>query len=82
MDFYVYFEPFIDLTLVIYTVTYRAKESKKKMKHPSLTTIFTGEYKDDKKHGYGIYQWSDGRTYSGHWCRGKQHGLGTYIVPG
>ena len=48
MDFYVYFEPFIDLTLVIYTVTYRAKESKKKMKHPSLMTIFTGEYKDDK----------------------------------
>jgi hypothetical protein len=24
-----------------------------------------GEYKDDKKHGYGIYKWSDGRLYLG-----------------
>jgi hypothetical protein len=24
-----------------------------------------GEYKDDKKHGYGIYKWADGRLYLG-----------------
>lgn len=37
-----------------------------------------GEYKDDKKHGYGIYKWADGRLYLGQWMRGKQHGLGIY----
>jgi hypothetical protein len=28
---------------------------------------YTGEYKDDKKHGYGEYSWADGRVYSGCW---------------
>jgi len=37
--------------------------------------------KDDKKHGYGVYTWADGRCYEGYWYRGKQHGLGTYLVP-
>ena len=32
----------------------------------------------DKKEGYGIYFWPDGRKYSGRWKNGKQHGLGTY----
>ena len=26
---------------------------------------YMGEYKDDKKHGYGIYKWADGRLYLG-----------------
>ncbi len=33
----------------------------------------------DKKHGWGRYQWSDGRVYDGLWRNGKQHGEGTYI---
>ena len=41
---------------------------------------YTGEYKDDKKHGYGEYSWADGRVYSGCWAKGKQHGLGIYQV--
>ena len=33
---------------------------------------------DDKKCGYGIYTWPDGRIYKGYWLDGKQHGLGQY----
>ena len=40
-----------------------------------------GEYKDDKKHGYGIYKWADGRLYLGQWMKGKQNGLGIYYTP-
>ena len=34
----------------------------------------------DKKHGYGVYHWPDGRRYEGYWANGKQHGQGRYIV--
>lgn len=32
----------------------------------------------DKKEGYGMYYWTDGRKYEGWWYKGKQHGLGSY----
>lgn len=35
----------------------------------------------DKKHGYGVYTWADGRRYEGNWSNGKQHGEGKYILP-
>jgi len=31
---------------------------------------------NDKKHGYGVYTWADGRKYEGEWVAGKQHGRG------
>jgi len=31
---------------------------------------YIGFFKDDKKHGYGIYQW-DGKEYSGWWTENK-----------
>lgn len=34
----------------------------------------------EKKHGFGIYVWADGRRYEGNWKNGKQHGKGHYIV--
>lgn len=40
---------------------------------------FLGEYKDDKKHGFGIFTWQDGRKYIGEWKEGKQHGKGCFI---
>lgn len=33
---------------------------------------------DDRKHGYGVYTWADGRQYAGNWKNGKQHGEGVY----
>jgi hypothetical protein len=35
----------------------------------------------DKKHGYGVYFWADGRRYEGYWKNGKQDGEGKYILP-
>jgi hypothetical protein len=51
---------------------------------------YEGEYKFDKKDGYGIYAWldslitdlsfrADGRKYEGNWKDGKQHGLAKYV---
>ena len=47
---------------------------------------YKGEYKNDKKEGYGEFKWPDGRVllkfkqiYKGQWKNGKQHGVGVYI---
>ena len=40
-----------------------------------------GQFLNDKKNGYGIYYWQDGRVYEGFWYNGKQHGPGQYSVP-
>lgn len=36
---------------------------------------------DDKKDGYGVYTYPDGRCYKGQWKNGKQHGEGLFISP-
>jgi hypothetical protein len=37
---------------------------------------------NDKKHGQGVYTWSDGKKYDGPWLNGKQHGTGKQIING
>ena len=37
-----------------------------------------GEYKDDKKHFFGVYNGNDGKKYEGYWDNGFQKGLGKY----
>lgn len=32
-----------------------------------------------KKHGFGIYRWSDGSKFAGDWVDNKITGLGVYI---
>ena len=39
---------------------------------------YDGQFKDDKKTGFGVYKWPDGRIYIGWWFNGRQHGYGTY----
>jgi hypothetical protein len=39
-------------------------------------------YKEDKKSGYGIFYWPDGRKYEGSWFNGKQSGYGIMIING
>ncbi len=41
--------------------------------------MYEGFYLEDKKHGYGVYTWSDQKKYSGWWSHGKQHGLGVFF---
>lgn len=33
--------------------------------------FYSGEYLNDKKHGFGVFQLSDGRRYEGKWAHGK-----------
>lgn len=41
---------------------------------------YRGEWKDNKKHGFGIKLWANGNKYEGDWQRGLRHGHGTYWV--
>lgn len=37
-----------------------------------------GEWKDDTKCGFGIYEYKNKDIYEGGWKKNKRHGLGTY----
>ena len=37
----------------------------------NILFIILGSYVEDKKEGYGIFKWSDGKQYKGHWKDGK-----------
>ena len=42
-----------------------------KMEENILVLIINiGQYKNNKKHGFGIYIWSDGRNFTGNWNSG------------
>jgi len=38
-----------------------------------------GEYKNNKKDGYGEFSWPTNGSYKGHWKEGKKHGKGVEI---
>jgi len=44
-------------------------------------TKYAGDWKDDKRHGYGTYIWSNGSLYSGEWVDDKREGHGTRVWP-
>lgn len=50
---------------------------KKKWKTGSM---YTGEWKGDQKHGFGIQVWPNGNKYEGDWFDGVRHGHGTFWV--
>ena len=41
--------------------------------------IYTGEWKNDEKHGQGTYTYVDGDIYTGEWKNEKMHGQGEFI---
>lgn len=43
--------------------------------------MYHGEYIQDKKNGFGVYVWVDGRAYLGNWTAGKQDNERVYILP-
>lgn len=43
--------------------------------------IYKGEWKNDKRHGYGVLETSDGYSYVGQWCENMRHGLGAASFP-
>ena len=44
-----------------------------------LNEEYSGEWKMDKRHGLGKYDWADGSSYEGWWEDDCMHGLGIYI---
>ena len=43
-------------------------------------TTYDGEWKDNNKHGRGVYKWADGDTYDGDYKDGKKHGRGVFTL--
>mmetsp|Transcript_21808 Transcript_21808/g.61386 ORF Transcript_21808/g.61386 Transcript_21808/m.61386 type:complete len:144 (-) Transcript_21808:94-525(-) len=42
-------------------------------------TVYDGEWKAGRKHGYGILEEANGRRYEGAWRDGQRHGVGSQI---
>ena len=42
---------------------------------------YMGEFKNNKRHGYGAYTWASGNKYVGEYKNGKIHGQGTFSRP-
>ena len=42
---------------------------------------YTGEWKDGKKNGKGVYVYQNGHKYDGEWKDNKRNGFGKYIWP-
>jgi hypothetical protein len=42
---------------------------------------YTGEWKDDKKHGKGTYRWDNGMVYEGDWIENMRTGQGKFTWP-
>jgi len=40
---------------------------------------YSGEIKNNKKHGFGTFIWKDGSQFFGDWENDKKHGVGTFI---
>lgn len=38
-----------------------------------------GRYYEDKKEGFGVYHWIDGRRFEGEWNKGKRNGRGKIV---
>jgi len=47
---------------------------------PSLNCRYEGEWKDDKRHGFGNFFWEDGDVFKGEWSGGKRVGKGRLIT--
>ena len=39
---------------------------------------YDGDWKDDKKEGYGVFKWPDGRIYEGGYKNDRKHGFGVF----
>lgn len=47
----------------------------------TATEIYCGEWKNDKRTGFGVSRRSDGLQYEGEWLGNKRHGYGCTAFP-
>jgi len=45
------------------------------------TSRYSGDWKENKRHGFGTYYWSNGSLYTGEWFDDKREGFGTRVWP-
>ncbi|KAJ3110502.1 18S rRNA maturation protein [Phlyctochytrium bullatum] len=45
-------------------------------KTPALRKVYAGEWKDDRRHGFGTYYYEDGSYYEGMWADDQKEGWG------
>ena len=44
--------------------------------------VYTGEFEDGNRHGYGHYSFKNGDTYTGEWKNNERHGYGVFHYNG
>ncbi len=42
-------------------------------------SVYEGDWKDNKRHGFGHYKWADGESYKGEYKDDHRHGTGIYF---
>ncbi|CAL8343405.1 unnamed protein product [Merluccius merluccius] len=47
----------------------------------TTTESYTGEWKNDKRNGFGVSERSNGMKYEGEWLNNKRHGYGCTLFP-
>ncbi|XP_076868980.1 junctophilin-1a [Brachyhypopomus gauderio] len=47
----------------------------------TTTEAYTGEWKNDKRSGFGVSERSNGMKYEGEWLNNKRHGYGCTVFP-
>lgn len=47
----------------------------------TIKEIYWGEWKADKRHGYGVVECSDRYNYTGQWHENMRHGFGVAVLP-
>ncbi len=46
-----------------------------------LTRVTAGEWKKNRRDGWGVFEWGDGDKYHGHWHQSRRLGLGVLYRP-
>ena len=48
---------------------------------PAVVSMYSGNFKNGKKHGKGMLTYPDGARYEGNWHKDKRQGQGRYFYP-
>jgi hypothetical protein len=59
-------------------ITTELKRQAKPEKQWDTGSVYKGEWKDNKRHSYGIQIWSNGNKYEGEWAHGNREGHGVF----
>ena len=63
----------------IYSKELFSGENSDFVKKENVSSYYKGEYKDNKKHGYGKYFWASGAYYEGEFKDNYLHGYGKHV---